>query len=148
MLRNRAAGHFSKNEDGNVVDQMGTLIVMIFVFAMVLAYAAYGRTVQIRLRIDNACKEALYSMEQQGYLTDEAADALEVSLTAEGVAIASMGETTTEQVAYGDPVLLECDVTFKNPFFLAFNTSSTWFDLTGFSADSQYSVRMSATSKW
>ena len=137
-----------QNEEGNIIDQMGAIIVMIFIFAMIMAYAAYGRTVQIRLRIDNASKEALYAMEQEGFMSDKTKEKLEASFAEEGVTVTSWGETTTEQVAYGDPVTLECSVVFKNPFFLAFNTSSTWFDLSGFKEDSTYEVKMSATSKW
>ena len=134
-------------EEGNIIDQLGAIIVMLFVFSMILAYAAYGKTVQQKLTIDNIAKEYLYEMEQTGYLKNK--DALTTALIDNGITVTDdYAGTTTTQVAYGDKVILSFQCEFPNPLFTTFANDSKLFHGTGLSEMNTYTVYMTATSKW
>lgn len=134
-------------EHGNVIDQLGSIIVMAFVFAMILAYAAYGNVVQKRLSIDNTAKEYLYKMEQEGLLTDADKANMTKDLADAGVTVEDFNGTTTKQVAYGDKVELICKVKFENPLYTVFKKDSL-ISISGFEETIEHTIKMSATSKW
>ena len=41
---------------GNVIDLMGSLIVMMFCFALIFAMMCYGKLTEMKLSIDEVCK--------------------------------------------------------------------------------------------
>lgn len=134
-------------EEGNVVDQLGSIIVMMFIFAMILAFAAYGNSVQKRLNIDNIAKQYLYAMEQNGFLSEDDQKSMSDKLADIGVTIVNFDGTTDTQVAYGDEVILDCDVEFQNPLYSVFENGRV-VNLPGFPATISYEIYISATSKW
>ena len=136
-------------EDGNIIDQLGTIIIMLFIFSMVLAYAAYGKTVQQKLMIDNTAKEYLYIMEQTGYLQDTDKGTLTTSLNDKGITVTDdFAGTDFNQVAYGDKVTLSFQCEFQNPLFTTFSKDSALFHIPGLNKMITYTVYMTATSKW
>lgn len=136
-------------EQGNIIDQLGSIIVMFFVFAMILAYAAYGNVVQKRLSIDNVAKKYLYLMEQNGQLTSDDQTDMTNELANYGVTVVNYDGTTTvnTRVAYGDTVNLVCHVLFENPLYSVFETGDL-IKIPGFNQNIEYTVELSATSKW
>lgn len=141
--------HKKTTEKGNIIDQLGSIIVMAFVFAMILAFAAYGKIVQAKLSINNIAKEYLYRMEQNGLMTSEDMAEMTEKLANEGITVIENGfnGTTTEQVPYGEEVILICNVEFENPLYSVFKEGS-YIVISGFPEKLQYGVSLPATSKW
>lgn len=136
-------------EEGNIIDQLGSIIVMVFVFAMILANAAYGKTVQMKLSIDNIAKEYLYAMEQNGILDADNKNNMVSDLADIGVTVVDdfAGSTVEKQAAYGDKVKLICHVQFENPLYSVFENGVV-VTIPGFVQTIDYEINMSATSKW
>lgn len=146
---------FKRLEYGNVIDQIGSILVVVFIFALILAYSAYGKLTQERLAVDNVAKEYLYRMEEYGYLRSEDEDAMVAAMESVGAKVVSFGDTTREkesgsdvQVTYGDQVVLDLTLSYPNPFFNVFSSDNAWIKILGFEKEIQYHVRMSATAKW
>lgn len=137
----------TQTEEGNIIDQLGSIIVMVFIFAMILANAAYGSSVQKRLNIDNVAKTYLYIMEQNGYLSEEDETNMTNELASLGVSVVSFEGTTKTQVAYGDRVTLQCKVEFQNPLYSVFENGAV-VNLPGFPSTISYNIYSTATSKW
>lgn len=147
-------------EKGNVIDQIGSIFVVAFIFAMILAYAAYGKVTQQRLSINNIAKEYLYRMEENGYMSDEdrenfVEDMSYIGVTVNGgatsvSALTAKGEVTDgTQVTYGDKVTLAFTAEFENPFFSLFTKAGgSMFRIMGFEEKITYEVVMSSTAKW
>lgn len=167
----------NKKEPGNIVDQMGSLFVMVFMLVMVLVLIAYSKMVQMRISIDNVVKEYLYQMEEEGCLTEEMQASMKEELRDLGVDYGSAGEAIsfagtsnlgTNQAAYGDKVTLVCTMTFPNPLYETISAEkkgnghtwevddagnlksrdATWFTIAGLEQTITYTAKMSATSKW
>lgn len=146
---------FGRLEYGNVIDQIGSILVVIFIFALILAYSAYGKLTQERLAVDNVAKEYLYKMEEYGYLRSEDEDAMVLAMNQVGATVVSFGETTREkesssdaQVTYGDQVVLDLTLSYPNPLFNVFSRDNSWIKIFGFDEEISYHIRMSATAKW
>lgn len=142
-------------EYGNVIDQIGSILVVIFIFALILAYSAYGKLTQERLAVDNVAKEYLYKMEEYGYLRIEDETEMVEAMNKVGATVVSFGETTREselstdaQVTYGDQVVLDLTLTYPNPLFNVFSSDNAWIKIFGFDSEIEYRIRMSATAKW
>lgn len=140
-------------ENGNIIDQIGSIIVLAFVFCMILAYSAYGKITQERLSINNTAKEYLYKMEENGYMSSEDIDNFKSDMAKIGATVTSMeanGESTScSQVTYGDKVILAFNVEFENPFFSVFTKEGgSLFKIMGFDEKISYDVNMSSTAKW
>lgn len=159
----------SKKESGSlVIDELGSLLVMAFVFAMLLAYVAYSKQVQMKLAIDNVAKEYLYQMEQEGYLSNEmmnlmTEDLVLIGVKRESISFAGTSHMDTNQAAYGDIITLRCSVTFDNPLYTLLsvekhsngqeynpqtNASGTFFTIAGLNPTITYNINMPATAKW
>ena len=168
----------NKRESGNIVDAMGSLFVVILLFAMILVMAAYGSLVEKKLAIDNTVKEYLYLEEQYGYLRGAPSE-LPKSYTCSngvintsGLAAGSDAEnlvrdlctnngvtkviiesgTTRVQQAYGNEVVLKVTVTFNNPIFKEVGTNSKngpgLFKVFGLKQEITYTIEYKATSRW
>lgn len=147
-------GH-RKTEDGNIVDQAGTILVMGFMIAMILVYACYGKMVQQRLAIDNIAKEYLYQMEEQGCLTAEMQTKMTNQLTSMGISGISFAGTTNlgnNQATYGSSLTLVCSMEFDNPLYSLMSSekrgSKTLFTIVGLNRKIKYTTKMTGTSKW
>ena len=147
-------GRVLKKEQGTVLaDELGSLLVIAFMFAILLAYAGYSKMVQMKLSIDNVSKEYLYQMEQDGYLSEEMKGFMIEDLKLLGIYEDSISfeETTETQVAYGDRVTLNCSVTFANPLYdllSADRHGESLFSVIGLKKTVTYKISMSATAKW
>lgn len=142
-----------KIEKGNIIDQLGSIILVAFVFALILAYSGYGKVTQERLAINNVAKEYLYKMEEQGYLSSDNEDLLVSDMKSIGATVNSTKledgtATSTSQVTYGDKVTLALQVSFSNPFYTLFGMKNSQFHIPGFEKELNYIVRMSSTAKW
>ena len=149
-------------EGGNIIDQMGSLIVMMFCFALIFAMICYGKMVEMKLSIDEVCKTYLYQMEQEGCLTNDKQQEMVDDLTNIGVRASSISLTGTtnlgeiNQAAYGDTMNLICSVKFTNPLYtmLARETKGDDPNLpfvieSGvLSPEISYTADMTATAKW
>lgn len=139
-------------EEGNIIDQLGSIIMVAFMFALILAYASYGKITQERLAIDNVSKEYLYKMEEVGYLSDDDRDRLIEDMAAIGVVVndfsANGVSTNTTQVTYGDKVTLALNVTFENPLYTTFSRNDSYIRFLGFEENLSYNIVMSSTAKW
>lgn len=134
----------SKKENGNFVDQMGTLFIMVFVFILILVFAAYGSMVRDRLAIDNYAKEYLYQMEQTGYLSSTLKSQLKNNL--EGLGCTNVViEATSDKVPYGTTIKLgyECDI--PNPLYKYLSGSAMGFEIIGILEEIPYKNTMTAT---
>lgn len=148
MLRENKVARVSRDEKGNIIDQLGSIIVMAFVFAMILAFASYGKIVLMKLTVNNTAKEYLYKMEQNGYMTENDRDAMSEKLAEYGITVVDeYAGTTKSQVPYGDQVKLMCEVEFTNPMYSVFKEGS-YIVIPGFPEKLSYNVSLTATSKW
>lgn len=131
-----------------MVDNLGAVMVILFVFLMLAAYIQYAQLVEIKLACDNVAKRYLYQMEQTGFLSEtdkqnmreDLALAIGLSEAQKNSIRFSGAGTDGTQVPYGGKVELICDITFDNPVSKKF-----W------AADPDtitYRVSMAATSKW
>lgn len=147
-------------EAGNIVDQLGSLLVMLFMFVMVMVFAAYSKSAMMRISIDNITKEYLYQMEQYGCLTTEMQAAMRQELRDIGVDYGTNGETISfegtsnlgdHQATYGDRVTIVCTMTFPNPIYEVVSSEkkgNMLFTVAGIPRTISYTSKMSATSKW
>lgn len=158
----------NKMEDGNIVDNLTVIIIMVFVFAVLFAFISYSKCVMIKLNADSITKEYLYKMEEWGYLKPEDKEALIKDLENAGFTVNRI-ETNIpvgKQAAYGDKVVLTITVSIQNPVYEILgaekkggeyvldengnqtNTGGTMFVKAGLSPILTFSVSMSSTSKW
>ena len=157
-----------KKEEGNAIDWMAGVIIMIMMFVMIMAFAAYGRQVDIRLDVNTVSKKYLYKLEEFGYLTSEEyneyLDELKGIFTnSEDVTVTSITDSTgksgtpvgkSNQVAYGDTVKLMAKIKFRNPIYTYMDTrgkknkGTLWFSVTGLDEYTEYTIDISGTSKW
>lgn len=138
-----------RKEEGNFIDQMGSIIVLAFVFVMILAFAAYGRLTEARLEFNNVAKTYLYRMEEYGYLRDEDRAQMVGDFEAAGAyEVAVNAGTTSVQQAYGDKVALDVTVEFQNPLYTVFSTEGAMFKIFGFSTGISYNIKRESTAKW
>ena len=153
-----------KREEGNVVDLMAGILVMILLFAMILAMIIYGSLVEKRLAIDNTVKEYLYIAEQYGHLCngvdgfkssvcrDYCSELEQTLINTHGCTEAKVEpDTTVKQVAYGNQVRVHVTVKFPNPLYEQFSQEEKgdgMFTLLGIQPVLEYSVSYDATSRW
>lgn len=144
----------NRMENGNIIDELGSIFVMIFIVALILVYTAYGRLTQERLAVNNIAKEYLYKMEEQGYLSPDDKINMENDLASEvdGITVAwdavTQNVNPEQQVTYGDTVTLSFSVTFPNPLFMTFSRDESYVKIPGFSNTLTYPVSVSSTAKW
>lgn len=119
--------YFKKKEDGDMVDMMGSVLVLIFVFGMVLAYFSYSKMIQMKMSIDNIAKEYLYQMEESGQFTTAMQNSMKAELQALGCTVNNFTGTSptgATQAGYGSVITLKCSVTFPNPLYTNLGTAS------------------------
>lgn len=152
---------FKKDEDGNYIDMMAGVFMMVCFFAIILVMASYGSLVDKRLSINNTIKNYLYIAEQQGGLTSEDVENLKDILSDYNCTVDSItinGSTNWiakgngNQVPYGDKIVLEVTVSFANPVYEVIGTedgnSRGWFGVVGIDKTIQYTKTLSSTSRW
>ena len=145
---------FRKKEYGTIIDELSSLLVMLFMTVLILVYAAYGKTVQSKLSIDNVAKSYLNKMEQDGYLSNTDMRLLEEDMEEVGAKVVegTWGDTTSTQVKYGDIVTITGDVTFPNPIYeIMTNTDGSPKRILFFinvPPTIKYHIKMSATAKY
>lgn len=143
--------YFRSKEYGTIVDELSCLLIMLFMTMLILVYAAYGKTVQYRLNIDNIAKSHLNQMEQNGYLD---MNSLRSDMAKIGVTLVegTWSNSTTSQVKYGDVVTITGDVSFANPLYDIMNKKDGKpKDIMFFvkvPSTISYHVKMSATAKY
>lgn len=119
--------YFKKKEDGDMIDMMGSVLVLIFVFGMVLAYFSYSKMIQMKMSIDNIAKEYLYQMEESGQFTTAMQNSMKAELQALGCTVNNFTGTSptgSTQAGYGSVITLKCSVTFPNPLYTNLGTAS------------------------
>ena len=147
-------------EAGNIIDQMGSIFVMVFMFVMVLVFAGYSKMVMMRINIDTVTKGYLYQMEEEGCLTAEMQQYMKeelrdigVNYGVDGDAISFAGTSNLgdDQAPYGSRITLQCSMSFPNPMYETIGQEKkgdTWFTIPGLARTLDYTVKMTATSKW
>lgn len=126
-----------KTENGDITDHLGSLIVMVFLFAVLFALIGYSQLVMLRLDIDHTAKNYLHVMEEYGFLPTDADIAAHPEIVPEGTPtkedlitdLSNLGvevldmpgfegtQFIDKQVAYGDTVNLDVAVEFTNPLW-------------------------------
>lgn len=160
-LKNIFAFNKDAKEDGNIIDMMAGVFMMVCFFAIILVMASYGSLVDKRLSINNTIKNYLYIAEQQGGLTAEDVNSLEDVLSDYGCTVESItinGSTNWiakgngNQIPYGDKIVLEVKLSFANPVYETVGTNGSnsrgWFGVPGLSETIQYTKTLSSTSRW
>lgn len=147
-------------EPGNIIDQMGSIFVMVFMFVMVLVFAGYSKMVMMRINIDTVTKSYLYQMEEEGCLTAEMQQYMKEELRDIGVNYGTDGDAISfagtsnlgdDQAPYGSRITLQCSMSFPNPMYETIGQEKkgdAWFTLPGLARTLNYTVKMTATSKW
>lgn len=147
-------------EAGNIIDQMGSIFVMVFMFVMVLVFAGYSKMVMMRINIDTVTKSYLYQMEEEGCLTAEMQQYMKEELRDIGVNYGTDGDAISfagtsnlgdDQAPYGSRITLQCSMSFPNPMYETIGQEKkgdAWFTLPGLARTLNYTVKMTATSKW
>lgn len=135
-------------EDGNFIDMMGSLFIMVFIFALILAFAAFGSMVRTRLAIDNNAKEYLYQMEQSGFLSSTLKDQFKNNL--EGLGCTNVViDATSDKVPYGSSIKLGYECEYPNPLYKYIseekNGNAMGFGIIGISQTIHYKNTMTAT---
>ena len=161
MIFTKQKRKLHKKEPGSTLDTLGTFLVMGFCIALVLMYACLGKTVQMKLFIDETGKTYLYQMEENGYLSSEDEEELTKTLLDAGVKAVAVDRTVTvnedKQVAYGDIIKLSFDVKFPNPLMSFFVKQNYDPNVDLFSVDNSkglipayidYHYEQETTSKW
>lgn len=147
-----------KMENGDVVDQAFVLLTIIFVFAVLLSFISYAKTVQMKLDVDHIAKKYLYIMEQYGYLpADINGDTIEeikqelanVGCDADTF---NLDRTVTQygkehQVEYGNEVNLKFTITAPNPLY-RYVHGEKMFSVNWVPETLDISVEVDSTSKW
>lgn len=150
-----------RDEDGNYIDMMAGVFMMVCFFALILVMASYGSLVDKRLSINNTIKNYLYIAEQQGGLTSEDVENLkdilsDYNCTVESITINGstnwIANGNGNQIPYGDKIVLEVTVSFVNPVYDVIGTddanSQGWFKVAGLNDTIQYTKTLSSTSRW
>lgn len=149
-----------QKEEGNVVDLMAGVLMLVFAFATILVMISYGSLVDKRLSVNTSVKDYLYLAEQQGGLTETDVDSLttilkEYDCTVEKITINNgenwIAEGNGAQIPYGDEVSLQVVVSFKNPVFHFFGTDGQgdgWFKVPGLTPTIRFTKTFSSTSRW
>lgn len=162
MKRVKGIPFFLKGEEeGNYIDMMAGVFMMVCFFALILVMASYGSLVDKRLSVNNAIKNYLYIAEQQGGLTSEDVSNLEDILsdydcTVESVTVNGSTDWVAKgngnQVPYGDKIVLEVSVSFANPVYEVIGADSGetrgWFGASGIRKTIKYTKKLSSTSRW
>ena len=148
-IRKKLHSIMRRIEPANIIDELGSIFVMIFIIALILVFTSYGKLTQQRLAINNIAKEYLYKMEETGYLSVDDMVKMETDMKEIGVTELTFGpETDTQQVTYGDSVTLAFHVVFPNPLFSTFSQEDSYIKILGFDPDLGYDVNISSTAKW
>jgi len=140
-----------KKESGSMlIDEIGSLLVLVFMIAMILAYAGYSKSVQTRLSIDSIAKKYLYQMEAQGYLSTNMQADMTNDMAGIGVTIENFSGTshTAVQAGYGDKITLGCTLSFDNPLYSFFTVEKGGLFSAIIEDTIEYSINMSSTAKW
>ena len=150
-----------KDEDGNYIDMMAGVFMMVCFFAIILVMTSYGSLVDKRLSINNTIKNYLYIAEQQGGLTAEDVENLkdilsDYNCTVESITINGstnwIAKGNGNQIPYGDKIVLEVTMSFPNPVYEIVGTdggnSRGWFGVGGLNKTIQYTKTLSSTSRW
>jgi hypothetical protein len=154
-----------KKEEGNYIDWMAGVFIMVLIFAMTLVMMSYGSLVDKRLSINNAIKNYLYIAEQQGGLTQADVNSMKSILQGYGVTVNSVtingrsdkwigeaGTSNGNQIPYGDQIDLEVTVTFTNPIYQIVGAKESgetgWFKVGGLNKTITYTKKLSSTSRW
>lgn len=161
-MKKTVKNFLKKMDIGNIVDQLGSMLIMMFCFALIFAMSAYGKMVEMKLDINNICKTYLYQMEQDGCLTTTNQASMLNELANIGVMIdgdtlkdtTNLGDGADNQAAYGDKMKLVCHAKFTNPLYQLLGketkpqNDNLYFVVPGLSPTLSYTVELSATAKW
>lgn len=159
-------------EDGNVIDMMAGVFMMVCLFAIILTMLAYFALVERRLSINNAIRNYLYLAEQQGGLTEDDKANLKKFLVdnygcdKETLEIKVLwckkdgGESEVAsgaQVPYGDTIKLSVKMDFPNPIYQVIGLTDEqiangegekyWFRVKT-NKSIYYEKSLSSTSRW
>ena len=164
QINNNFVAFFKKlhqKEEGNVVDLMAGVLMLVFAFATILVMISYGSLVDKRLSVNTSVKDYLYLAEQQGGLTESDVNSLTTILKKYGCTVEKItinngenwiAEGNGAQIPYGDEISLQVVVSFENPVFHYFGTNEQegggWFEVPGLTPTIRFTKTFSSTSRW
>lgn len=153
-------------EEGNFVDMMAGVLMMVCLFAIILTMLAYSALIERRLAVNNAVRNYLYIAEQQGGLQTTDVEALrkflevnygctDINITVnEGVNWIDQGSF---QVPYGSEIRLSVTMKMPNPIYQVLGLSEeqkanggsdTYWFLVKIRDKIDYRVGFTSTSRW
>lgn len=137
-----------EKENGNFIDMMGSLFIMVFIFILILVFTAYGSMVRSRLAIDNNAKEYLYQMEQSGFLSSTLKTQFKNNLEGLGCTNVKI-DATSDKVPYGSSIKLGYECEIPNPLYKYIaeekKGNAMGFGMIGISPTIHYKNTMTAT---
>lgn len=95
-----------KKEKGNVVDVLPSLLVIIAVMILIMAYINLLPLIQVKAEVRQLAREYLLEMESVGYLTSAGRTSLQQKLTDLSVEDIDLEGTTFSPAGYGNAIYL------------------------------------------
>ena len=150
-IKNRRKLHKS-----NMMSEIGSLLVMMFVVAILLLYIDYSRIITAKIDMDNLNKNMLLIAEMQGGLSEEDMNDFYENLESMGIPKSCVMEDTNHpfpkiategQVPYGEQIIISYTVNLASPVYERFCNNSL-FRATNASPTIPIHIYGKTVSKW
>lgn len=105
-----------KRERGNVGELMASGICLLAMTVVMLAYLDSAGLIHQKTQVSQIARKYILRMETVGMLTGADQTALSIELEAVGVSEFQLDGTTTSQVDYGEPIILQIRGKLKNGY--------------------------------
>lgn len=118
-----------KLHNSNIMSQVGSLIVMLFVVAILLLYIDYSHIVMTKIDLDNLTKNMLLTAEMYGGLSEEDMDSFYKNLATLGIEkedIIDADFPTKKdkgQITYGKKIEISYTIKITSPVYERFSGS-------------------------
>lgn len=111
-LRQLTVRLLGRKRKGNIIDWLGSVIVILAIVLLILSYLNFTRVFDIKEDVKQVSREYMLKMETVGYLTPEDSVSLTNRLNALGVKnIDLTGSTVGEPAGYGNSIVLSIKCT-------------------------------------
>lgn len=107
-----------KKKKGFVDKMVPLLLVILSVFIVMEILICWGTQMKMNQKAEDLMREYIIKMEANGYLTQADKSSLEQSLNDIGITVSNWGNTTLEQVGYGEKIILEINGQAENKILL------------------------------
>lgn len=105
-----------KKEEGNIGDLIATGFCLLAMTVVMMTYLYNAGLIQQKAEVSQIARKYILRMETVGMLTDADSLALYEELEAAGISQIRLTGTTTWQVEYGEPIILQIRGRLKNGY--------------------------------